>query len=173
MKVDGSNGLLYLRPSNELLGLRHQKAQNWGRNAFLVPLLPPFQRKKRSGGEYVQLARRFGKSAPNMLWLGRRIQRGVLGKSAMIAPTLSPSRHDQEKKLMEFFFSRQDKSLLLVMDSRSHSGHVFKVMAEETWTLIWSGIVTKEFMESSAWKWEVTDKDPDTFPGGWPKHHEN
>jgi hypothetical protein len=109
-----------------------------------------------------------------MLWLGRRIQRGVLGKSAMIAPTLSPSRHDQEKKLMEFFFSRQDKSLLLVMDSRSHSGHVFKVMAEETWTLIWSGIVTKEFMESPAWKWEVTDKDPDTFPGGWPKpHHEN
>ncbi len=91
----------------------------------------------------------------------------------MIAPTLSPSRHGQEKKLMEFFFSRQDKSLLLVMDSRSHSGHVFKVMAEETWTLIWSGIVTKEFMESPVWKWEVTDKDPDTFPGGWPKHHEN
>src|SRR5436189_3073215 len=95
MKADGSNGLLYLRPSNELLGLRHQKAQNWGRNAFLVLLLPPF-RKKRSGGEYVQLARRFGKSPSNMLWLGRRIQRGVLGKSAMIAPTLSPSRHDQE-----------------------------------------------------------------------------
>ena len=101
----------------------------------------------------------------------------------MIAPRLSPkspgapgspvvtqsTSRDQEKKLMEFFFSRQDKSLLLVMDSRSHSGHVFKVVAEETWTLVWSGIVTKDFLESPAWKWEVTDKDPDTFPGGWPK----
>jgi hypothetical protein len=87
----------------------------------------------------------------------------------MVAPTLSPSRHDHGKKLLEFFNSRQDKSLLLVMDSRSHSGHIFKVVADETWTLIWSGIVTKDFMESPAWKWVETERDPELFPGGWPK----
>jgi hypothetical protein len=87
----------------------------------------------------------------------------------MLAPPLSASRHEHPKKLMEFFHSRQDKSLLLIMDSRSRSGHIFQVMAEETWTLIWSGIVTREFLESPAWKWEETEKDPDTFPGGWPK----
>lgn len=89
----------------------------------------------------------------------------------MFAPTLSPSRHEHGKKLMEFFSSRQDQSLLLIMDSRSHSGHIFQVMAEETWTLIWSGIVTPEFLQSPAWKWEETVKDPDTFPGGWPKQN--
>jgi hypothetical protein len=70
---------------------------------------------------------------------------------------------------MEFFSSCQDKSLLLIMDSQSRSGHIFKVMAEETWTLIWSGIVTPEFLKSPAWKWEETVHDPDKFPGGWPK----
>ncbi len=89
----------------------------------------------------------------------------------MVAPTCSPSRHEQETKLMEFFSSLQDKSLLLIMDSRSHSGHIFKVVADETWTLIWSGIVTRDFLESPAWKWEQTVKDPDTFPGGWPKQN--
>jgi len=90
----------------------------------------------------------------------------------MLAPPLSPSRHDPGKKIMEFFSSGQDKSLLLVMDSRSHSGHIFRVVADETWTLIWSGIVTPEFMESPAWKWEEIEKDPEAFPGGWPKQHQ-
>ncbi len=89
----------------------------------------------------------------------------------MLAPALSPGSQGHAKKLMEFYHSRQDRALLLIMDSRSHSGHIFKTVADETWTLIWSGIVTPEFLESPAWKWEVTEKDPDTFPGGWPKQN--
>jgi hypothetical protein len=82
-------------------------------------------------------------------------------------------RRDHDRKFMEFFLSRQDKSLLLIMDSASRSGHVFKTVADETWTLIWSGIVTQDFLESPAWKWEETVKDPATFPGGWPKEKED
>jgi hypothetical protein len=72
---------------------------------------------------------------------------------------------------MEFFLSQQDKSLLLIMDSASRSGHIFKVASEETWTLVWSGVVTQAFLESPAWKWEETAQDPAAFPGGWPKSH--
>jgi hypothetical protein len=89
-------------------------------------------------------------------------------RSTMLAPALVPGR-GRDKKIMEFFSSLQDKSLLLVMDSASRSGQIFKVAAEETWTLIWSGIVTQDFLESPAWKWEGTIRDPATFPGGWPK----
>src|SRR5882724_13430671 len=49
MKVDGSNGLLYLRPSNELLGLRHQKAQNWGEMPSWPLYFLLFNARKRSG----------------------------------------------------------------------------------------------------------------------------
>jgi hypothetical protein len=87
----------------------------------------------------------------------------------MLAPSLISGSQEHEQKLMEFFLSRQDKALLLVMDSVSRSGNVFKVVADETWTLVWSGIVTQDFLESPAWKWEETSKDPATFPGGWPK----
>ena len=87
----------------------------------------------------------------------------------MLAPSLVPGRRDHGQRLMEFFLSRQDKALLLIMDSASRSGHVFKVVADETWTLIWSGIVTQDFLEGPAWKWEQTIMDPATFPGGWPK----
>lgn len=86
----------------------------------------------------------------------------------MLAPAF-PGRRDHDRKLMEFFLSRQDKSLLLIMDSHSRSGHIFRVVADETWTLIWSGIVTQAFLESPAWKWEETVKDPAAFSGGWPK----
>jgi hypothetical protein len=86
----------------------------------------------------------------------------------MIIEELGPERRDKVGKTMEFFLSRQDKSLLLVMDTATGSGHVFKV-ADETWTLIWSGIVTEDFLSSPAWKWEATQKDPAAFPGGWPK----
>ena len=72
---------------------------------------------------------------------------------------------------MEFFLSRQDESLLLIMDSASRSGHIFKVATEETWTLVWSGVVTQAFLESPAWKWEEIAQDPAAFPGGWPKSH--
>ena len=89
----------------------------------------------------------------------------------MVASPLSSQRHSSVGKLLEFFSSRQDKSLLLVMDARSRSGHIFKVVADETWTLVWSGIVTADFMQSPAWKWEETERDPETFPGGWPKPH--
>ena len=91
----------------------------------------------------------------------------------MLAPAAASGRRDHDKKLMEFFSSGQDQSLLLIMDSASRSGHIFKVMAEETWTLIWSGIVTQDFLESPAWKWEGTIRDPATFPGGWPKQNKN
>ena len=87
----------------------------------------------------------------------------------MLASTWSPGRREHDARRMEFFLSRQDKSLLLVMDSASRSGHVFRVVANETWTLVWSGIVTQEFITSPAWKWERTEKDPATFPGGWPR----
>jgi hypothetical protein len=86
----------------------------------------------------------------------------------MIAEELGPQRRDKEGKTMKFFHSKQDKSLLLVMDKATGSGHVFKVAAE-TWTLVWSGIVTEDFLSNPAWKWETTQKDPATFPGGWPK----
>src|SRR5437899_8663197 len=69
-------------------------------------------------------------------------------KVRMLAPSLQPGRRDHGQRLMEFFLSRQDKALLLIMDSASRSGHVFKVVADETWTLIWSGIVTQDFLES-------------------------
>ncbi len=85
----------------------------------------------------------------------------------MLAPAV-PGR-GRDKKIMEFFSSLQDPSLLLIMDSASRSGHIFKVAAEETWTLIWSGIVSQDFLESPAWKWEGIVRDPATFPGGWPK----
>ena len=85
----------------------------------------------------------------------------------MLAPAV-PGR-GRDKKIMEFFSSLQDQSLLLIMDSASRSGHIFKVATEETWTLIWSGIVTQDFLEGPAWKWEQTIMDPATFPGGWPK----
>jgi hypothetical protein len=86
----------------------------------------------------------------------------------MIAEEIGPGRRDKTGKTMEFFLSRQDKALLLVMDTATGSGHVFKV-ASETWTLIWSGIVTEDFLASPAWKWETTHQDPAAFPGGWPK----
>ena len=91
----------------------------------------------------------------------------------MLAPAVGPGRRDHDRKLMEFFSSRQDKTLLLIMDSASRSGQIFKVMAEETWTLIWSGIVTQDFLDSPAWKWEGTVRDPAAFPGGWPKQNQN
>ena len=91
----------------------------------------------------------------------------------MLAPSLVSGSREHGRKLMEFFHSQQDKALLLVVDSASRSGHVFKVVADETWTLIWSGIVTQDFLESPAWKWEETVKDPATFTGGWPKKNED
>ena len=75
----------------------------------------------------------------------------------------------QERSPMQFFLSKKDKSYLLVMDSASRSGNLFKVVGEDTWTLIWSGVVTKEFLESPDWAWEATQRDPARFQGGWPK----
>jgi len=57
---------------------------------------------------------------------------------------------------MEFYLSKKDKSYLLVIDSASRNGNLFKIVGEDTWTLIWSGVVTKEFLESSDWDWETT-----------------
>ena len=73
---------------------------------------------------------------------------------------------------MEFFRSRKDHSLLLVVSSESRSAHLFKVMLEDTWKLVWSGIANQAFMESLAWGWEPVEKDPEDFPGGWPKQKE-
>jgi hypothetical protein len=73
---------------------------------------------------------------------------------------------------MRFFLSKRDKSLLLIVSSASGSAHMFKVMAEETWKLVWSGIATEEFLEAPAWGWEPVKKDPADFPGGWPKQKE-
>jgi hypothetical protein len=70
---------------------------------------------------------------------------------------------------MEFYVSKKDKSYLLVIDSASRNGNLFKVVGEDTWTLIWSGVVTKEFLESPDWEWETTQRDPARFQGGWPK----
>ena len=70
---------------------------------------------------------------------------------------------------MKFFLSKKDKSFLLVMDTVSRSGNLFKVVGEDTWTLVWSGLVTQEFLESPDWEWQVVQKDPAQFPGGWPK----
>jgi hypothetical protein len=61
---------------------------------------------------------------------------------------------------MQFFLSKKDKSYLLVMDSASRSGNLFKVVGEDTWTLIWSGVVTEEFLESPDWEWETTHGTP-------------
>jgi len=72
---------------------------------------------------------------------------------------------------MQFFLSKQDDSLLLVVNSESRLAHIFKT-SEDTWKLVWSGIATQEFIESSAWGWEPVEKDPDDFPGGWPKQKE-
>lgn len=69
---------------------------------------------------------------------------------------------------MEFFSPKKDKSYLLVVDTASRNGNLFKVVAEDTWTLVWSGVVTKEFLESPDWEWEVTQCDPARFQGGWP-----
>lgn len=70
---------------------------------------------------------------------------------------------------MEFFLSKRDKSYLLVMDSASRAGNVFKVVDGETWKLVWSGLVTEEFLNSPDWEWEGSKHDPAQFPGGWPK----
>ena len=75
----------------------------------------------------------------------------------------------QERSLVEFFLSNKDKSHLLVVDSASRSGNLFKVVGEDTWTLVWSGVATKEFLESPDWEWETTQRDPARFQGGWPK----
>jgi hypothetical protein len=71
--------------------------------------------------------------------------------------------------LMQFFLSQRDKSYLLVMDSASRYGNLFKVAAEDTWTLIWSGVVTEGFLESPDWEWATAKMDPARFQGGWPK----
>jgi hypothetical protein len=70
---------------------------------------------------------------------------------------------------MKFFLSKRDQSYLLVMDSASRAGNVFKVMASETWKLAWSGLVTDEFLHSPDWDWEESENDPNQFAGGWPK----
>ena len=70
---------------------------------------------------------------------------------------------------MKFFKSKKDKSFLLVMDTVSRSGNLFRVVGEDTWTLVWSGLVTQEFLESPDWEWQVVQRDPSQFPGGWPK----
>jgi hypothetical protein len=70
---------------------------------------------------------------------------------------------------MRFFLSKRDHSYLLVMDSTSKAGNVFKVMPGETWRLIWSGVVTEEFLQSPEWDWEPSENDPKQFPGGWPR----
>ena len=72
---------------------------------------------------------------------------------------------------MEFFLSKRDRLHLLVMDSASKTGNVFKVAAEETWKLVWSGLVTENFLESPDWEWETRtgEYDPSQFPGGWPR----
>jgi len=70
---------------------------------------------------------------------------------------------------MKFFLSKRDQSYLLVMDSASKAGNVFKVAAGETWKLAWSGLVTEEFLHSPDWDWEASENDPSQFPGGWPK----
>jgi hypothetical protein len=75
----------------------------------------------------------------------------------------------QERLPLEFFLSKKDKSYLLVVDLASRSGNLFKVVGEDTWTLVWSGLVTKEFLENPDWEWETTQRDPARFQGGWPK----
>jgi hypothetical protein len=110
---------------------------------------------------------------PSYGWLEDRGFPANERRSGMLAPSPAPGSREHGRKLMEFFCSRQDQALLLVMDSASRSGHVFKIVADETWTLIWSGIVTQDFLESPAWKWQETVKDPDTFAGGWPKQNDN
>jgi hypothetical protein len=70
---------------------------------------------------------------------------------------------------MKFFLSKRDQSYLLVMDSASRAGNVFKVVAGETWKLAWSGLVTEEFLKSPDWDWEESVNDPNQFAGGWPK----
>jgi len=70
---------------------------------------------------------------------------------------------------MEFFLSKRDKSYLLVMDSATKAGNIFKMVAGEAWKLAWSGLVTEEFLESPDWEWEASEHDPSQFPGGWPR----
>jgi hypothetical protein len=70
---------------------------------------------------------------------------------------------------MEIFLSKKDRSFLLVMDSSSKAGNVFKVVSGETWRLVWSGLVTEDFLKSPDWEWEASHHNPAQFPGGWPK----
>ena len=68
---------------------------------------------------------------------------------------------------MKFFVPKKDKFYLLVVDSTTRAGNLFKI--QETWMLVWSAVVTEEFLENPDWEWEPIEKDASRFPGGWPK----